>query len=637
MIVLQVNKLNQSFADREVLKQVSLVVQEKQRVGLVGLNGSGKTTLLRCLTGELHPDSGEVIRPSHLTLGCLEQMPDNLPGATAWDAVMQSFADLLDKRLLMRDLEAKMASAGADTDRVMEQYARIMEEYEQANGYACENMARRILTGLGFRSEEFQQPFDSFSGGQKTRLNLGRLLAMAPAILLLDEPTNHLDTGSVEWLENFVINYPGTVLAVSHDRMFLDRVATHIGELRGGKLTMYTGNYKAYLQKSALQDLAEQRALQKQQQYIQRTEEYIRRFKAGIKSKQARGRQAQLDRLEHLEVPVRERSIGRKELTINQESANDVLTIERLCKSYGGPKLLENISLKVRKGDKLALIGPNGCGKTTLLKLINGQILADQGEIRLGSRVELACFSQEHEDLDPNRTLLDEIIYNFDLTLEEARTALGGMLFSEDEVLKNIGSLSGGELGRLEFLKIILSGANFLILDEPTNHLDIASCQVVENMLQNFQGTVLLVSHDRYFIDQVAGRVIAIEDGHIEQYWGNYSYYHEKQQEKPSSTPAEQGKPQEKLRPDWRQREAQKERKRSQRRLNQELTSLEETITATENRKSELEKLLSDPDTYNNEEQARSLTAEFRDLEQRLGLFYQRWEGLQEELEKIAE
>ncbi len=637
MIVLQVNKLNKSFAEKEVLKQVSLVVQEKQRVGLVGLNGSGKTTLLRCLTGELHPDSGEIMRPSNFTLGCLEQMPDNLPGATAWDAVMQSFADLLDKRRLMRDLEAKMASAGADTDRVMAQYARIMEEYEQANGYACENMARRILTGLGFHSEEFQQPFDSFSGGQKTRLNLGRLLALSPDILLLDEPTNHLDTGSVEWLENFVINYPGTVLAVSHDRMFLDRVATHIAELRGGKLTMYTGNYKAYLQKSALQDLAEQRALQKQQQYIQRTEEYIRRFKAGIKSKQARGRQAQLDRLERLEVPVRERSIGRKALMINQESANDVLAIEGLCKSYGGPKLLENISFKVRKGDKLALIGPNGCGKTTLLKLISGQIPADQGEIRLGSRVELACFSQEHEDLDHNRTLLDEIIYNFDLTLEEARTSLGGMLFGEDEVLKNIGSLSGGELGRLEFLKIILSGANFLILDEPTNHLDIASCQAVENMLQNFQGTVLLVSHDRYFIDQVAERVIAIEDGHIEQYWGNYSYYHEKQQEKPSHTPAEQDEPQEKLRPDWQQREAQKERKRSQRRLNQELTSLEEAITTTENRKSELEKLLSDPDTYNNEEQARSLIAEFRDLEQKLGSFYQRWEDLQEELEKIAE
>lgn len=637
MIVFQVSKLNKSFADQEVLKEVSLVVQEKQRVGLVGLNGSGKTTLLRCLTGDLQPDSGEVMLPANLTWGCLEQMPANQPGATAWDAVMQSYADLIDKRRLMRQLEAKMATAGDEMDEVMEQYARIMQEYEQANGYACENTARRILVGLGFSSEEFQQPFDSFSGGQKTRLNLGRLLALSPDILLLDEPTNHLDTDSVEWLENFVVNYPGTVLTVSHDRMFLDRIATHIAELRNGRLIMYTGNYSTYLQKSAVRDMTEQRAFEKQQLYIQKTEDYIRRFKAGIKSKQARGRQSQLARLERLDAPVRERSLGRKSLTINQESANDVLTIEGLYKSYDEQKLLENINLKVKKGDKAALIGPNGCGKTTLLKLISGQIPFDQGTIRLGSRVEFACFSQEHEDLNPNNTLLDEIMLNFDLTLEEARTALGGMLFSEDEVLKNIGSLSGGELGRLEFLKIILSGANFLILDEPTNHLDIASCEVVENMLQNFDGTILLVSHDRYFIDQVAERVIAIEDGHIEQYLGNYSYYHEKLQERQSNAVTKQRETKEKQRLDWEEREIQKERKRSQRRLNQELVSLEEMITTTEDRKGELETLLSNPDTYYSEEKARELAAEFKDIEQKLGTFYDQWEYLQEELDKVAE
>jgi ATPase components of ABC transporters with duplicated ATPase domains len=637
MIVFQVNKLNKSFADQEVLKEVSLVVQEKQRVGLVGLNGSGKTTLLRCLTGELQPDSGEVMLPASLTLGCLEQMPDNQPGATAWDAVMQSYADLIDKRRLMRQLEAQMASAGDELDKVMGQYARIMQEYEQANGYACENTARRILNGLGFSGAEFQQPFDSFSGGQKTRLNMGRLLALSPDILLLDEPTNHLDTDSVEWLENFVVNYPGTVLAVSHDRMFLDRIATHMAELRNGRLTMYTGNYSAYLQKRAVRDLAEQRAFEKQQLYIQKTEEYIRRFKAGIKSKQARGRESQLARLERLDAPVRERSLGRKSLVLNQESGNDVLTIEGLYKSYAERRLLENINLKIKKGDKVALIGPNGCGKTTLLKLISGQIPLDQGTVRLGSRVEFACFSQEHEDIDPHNTLLDEIMLNFDMTIEEARTALGGMLFSEDEVLKNIGSLSGGELGRLEFLKIILSGANFLILDEPTNHLDIASCEVAENMLQDFDGTILLVSHDRFFIDQVAERVIAIEDGHIEQYLGNYSYYHGKQQEIKSNAVTEQREPKEKLRLDWEQREIQKEQKRNQRRLNQDLVSLEELITTTENRKGELEVLLSNPATYYSEEKARELTAEFKDIEEKLASFYDRWEYLQEELGKAAE
>jgi len=638
MIIFQVNKLNKSFGDKEILREVSLAVQEKERVGLVGLNGSGKTTLLRCLTGELQPDAGEVMISSTLSLGCLEQMPDIQPDISAWDAVMEIFASLIEKRHQMRELEIKMGQAGSELDKVMEQYGRITEEYERANGYACENTVRRILTGLGFGPEEFQQPLDTFSGGQKTRLNLGRLLALAPEILLLDEPTNHLDMASVEWLEDYIISYTGTVLVVSHDRMFLDRVSTHIAELRGGELTSYPGNYSTYLQKRAAQDLADQRAFEKQQLYIQKTEDYIRRFKAGIKSKQARGRQSQLARLDRLDGPVQEYRLRKKQISINQESGNDVLSVEGLYKSYNEQKLLENVSLKVKKGDKTALIGPNGCGKTTLLKLISGQIPADHGEIRLGSRVEIAHFSQEHEDLNHSLTLLEEIISNFDLTLEEARTVLGGMLFSEDEVLKKVGDLSGGELGRLAFLKVILSGANFLILDEPTNHLDIASCQVMENMLRHYKGTVLVVSHDRYFIDQVAERVITIEDGHAEYYWGNYSYYHDKQQEKEKSLQAEKRESKEKLlRPDWQQREEEKERKRIQRKLNLELASLEENIMATESRKTELEALLSNPATYNDEEKARVLTIEFRQVEQMLASFYERWEGLHEELERYVE
>ncbi len=636
MIIFQVNNLNKSFGDKEILKGVSLAVQEKERVGLVGLNGSGKTTLLRCLTGELQPDAGELMISSTLSLGCLAQMPDIQPGISAWDAVMEIFANLIEKRHLLQELGIKMGQAGSDLDKVMEQYARITEEYERANGYACENTVRRILTGLGFGPEEFQQPLETFSGGQKTRLNLGRLLALAPDILLLDEPTNHLDMASVEWLENFILGYAGTVLVVSHDRMFLDRVATHIAELRGGRLKSYAGNYSAYLQKRAAQDLAEQRAYEKQQLHIQKTEDYIRRFKAGIKSKQARGRESQLDRLERLEGPVQEASLRKKKISINQESGNDVLSVEGLYKSYDELKLLENVSLKIKKGDKLAIIGPNGCGKTTLLKLINGQIPPDQGEIRLGSRVEIACFSQEHEDLDPNVTLLEEILFNFDLTLEEARTMLGGMLFSKDEVFKKVGDLSGGELGRLEFLKVILSGANFLILDEPTNHLDIASCQVVENMLRHFKGTILVVSHDRYFIDQVADRIIAIKDGHSELYLGNYSYYHEKQVEKEKNLSIEKRELKEKLvRPDWQQREEEKERKRVQRKLNRELASLEDSIITTENRKSELEALLSEPATYNDEDKARLYNTEYQQVVKLLAEVYDRWTTINLDLEEF--
>jgi ATP-binding cassette subfamily F protein 3 len=637
MIVLQIKKLSKSFGDQEVLKGVSMSIQEKERVGLVGLNGSGKTTLLRCMTGELQPDAGEVLISSALSLGCLEQMPDSQPGMTAWDAVMESFADLIDKRQQMRELENKMGQAGSELDKLMEQYARITEEYEQANGYACENMARRILIGLGFDSDEFQQPLATFSGGQKTRLNLGRLLALAPDILLLDEPTNHLDMGSVEWLEDFIKGYAGTVLVVSHDRMFLDRVATHIAEIRGGELRAYAGNYSAYLHKRAVEDLAEQRAYEKQQLHIQQTEDYIRRFKAGIKSKQARGRQSQLDRLERMEGPVNERNLRGLQLNMNQESGNDVLTVEGVKKSYQDSLLIKDISFKIKKGDKIALIGPNGCGKTTLLKIISGQIPADQGEIRLGSRVEMAYFSQEHEDLNPNQTVLDEIVSNFDLTLQEARTALGGMLFSEDEVFKLVGDLSGGELGRLAFLKVILSRANFLLLDEPTNHLDIASCQVVESMLADFEGTVLVVSHDRYFIDQVADQVLSIEDGRAEYYRGNYSYYHEKKQEKEKNLLAEQRETKEKvIRPDMQLREEEKERKRIWRGLNQELDAIEASIMEIEQRKAELESLLSDPGTYNDEEKARNLNTEYRQIEQSLRSSYEQWEYLHEELDKYA-
>jgi ATP-binding cassette subfamily F protein 3 len=461
---------------------------------------------------------------------------------------------------------------------------------------------------------------------------------LAPDVLLLDEPTNHMDMDSVEWLEDFIKTYAGTVVVVSHDRMFLDRVATRIAELRLGELKSYPGNYSAYVKKKAEDELAEQRAYQKQQVYIHQTEDYIRRFKAGIKSKQARGRQSQLERVVRIDAPQREHRVGKHAIKINRTSGNDVLTVDGVAKSYQGRAVLKDVQVRLKKGDKLALIGPNGAGKTTFLKIISGQIPPDQGEIQLGSQVEMAYFSQEYEDLNPNRTVLEEILFHYDLTLEEARTMLGGMLFSEDDVFKQVGDLSGGETGRLAFLKMILSGANFLLLDEPTNNLDIASCQVVEQLLADFDGTVLVVSHDRYFIDQVADRVLAIEDGQAEYYWGNYSYYQEKKQEKAKTLQIEKRETKEKAaRPDLQLREEEKERKKVRRSLDKDLAILEASIMETERRKTELESFLADPATYNDEGQARNYTTEYRQVEQMLEDAYGRWESLNQELEEIGQ
>lgn len=634
MIILQAQKINKAFGEQEVLKDISLTIQEKERVGLVGVNGAGKSTLLKCLTGLIAADSGEISLAASLSMGYLEQLSDYPADMSIWDAMLDSFAGILAKRQQIHELEAEMAGGGPDLDKTMERYARLSEEYDRANGYACENTARRILIGLGFKKEEFDRPAQNLSGGQKTRLNLGRLLAISPDLLCLDEPTNHLDMQSVEWLEEFIKAYPGTVLVVSHDRRFLDRIASRIIDLRVNHLVSYAGNYTDYLRKRAEEDLAWQRAYEKQQEHIQETEAYIRRFKAGIKSKQARGRQSQLDRLERIEAPLQEKNIGSRSLKINHDSGQDVLTVRNLTKSYGELQLFQELNLQISKGEKIALIGANGCGKTTLLKIINGLEEADKGEVRIGSRVSIGYFGQEYEELEPANTVLEEIHKQFDLTLEEARTALGSMLFSGDDVYKKVGDLSGGEKGRLAILKLLLSGDNFLLLDEPTNHLDIASRELVEKMLDDYEGTILLVSHDRYFIDQIVDRVITFEEGDLQSYLGNYSYFLEKSLEKRrQETALKKEEKQQELRPEQIAREEEKERRKVKRQIEKKLAEIETSIMELEEQKAELEQILSDPDTYSNETKARDYTAAFRQVEESLASAYHDWETLNEEME----
>ncbi len=638
MIILQAQKIHMSFGEQEVLRDISLAVQEKERVGLVGVNGCGKTTLLKCLTGQMLPDSGQLSRIPFLSVGYLEQLPEYPAETSIWDVMLESFTGLLEIRHQLHQLESAMSnSEETELPAVMKRYGQLSEEYERSNGYACESTARKILTGLGFSGEDLERPVSTLSGGQKTRLNLGKILAISPDLLILDEPTNHLDMNSVEWLEDYIKSYTGTVLVVSHDRRFLDKTATRILELRVGGIYSYPGNYSQYLHQKAERELAWQRAYTRQQEYIHQTEEYIRRFKAGIKSKQARGRQSQLERLERIEAPVTESSLGNRQLKINQTSGNDVLAVRGLSKSYGQSQLFTQIDLQVEKGEKIALIGPNGCGKTTFLKIITGLLSADEGEVHIGSRVNMGYLGQEYEGLEDANTILEEIINNFDLKLEEARTALGTMLFSGDEVFKQVRDLSGGEKGRLAFLKLLLSGANFLLLDEPTNHLDIESRQVVEKMLDDYEGTILLVSHDRYFIDQVVNRLVTFENGYWESYCGNYSYYHEKVQEKRKlEVSVKREEKQQALRPDLQAREEEKERKRIRRKKMKELEQIELRIMEMEQQKTELEMLLADPATYSDEDKAREITAAYRQIEQELESAYDNWGILNEGLEEEA-
>lgn len=633
MVIFQANNINKAFGEYQVLKSVALVLQEKERVGLVGVNGSGKTTLLKCLTGEMEADSGEIAKSNPLTLAYLEQLPQVEGAATTWEAMMDSFADILEMRQQLRELEQAMGQEGNRLEKIMEDYARILEQYERAGGYVCEASARRIMLGLGFNEEEFQKPFKTLSGGEKTRLNLGRLLAVQADIIMLDEPTNHLDMPSVEWLEEWLNNYPGTVLLVSHDRMFLDRVVSRVVELKDGSLFSYSGNYSRYLQLKASNEDAQLRAYEKQQEFIRENEEYIRKYKAGIKSRQARGRQSQLERLERLEKPGEDKNIGSWNLKPETESGQEVLLLRDISKSFGSKTVLAGIDFTLRKGEKAAVIGPNGCGKSTLLKIILGIIEPDQGEVKLGSRVKTAYFSQEFDDLIPGNTVLDEIIDNSNLDLNSARSLLGRMLFRGDDVFKPVASLSGGEKGRLCLLKVILSGANFLVLDEPTNHLDIESRQAVEELLSGFSGTVLLVSHDRYFIDQLATRIAALDNKKLSFYPGNYSYYYEKlKQLQASQSVPEKSEPKE----DSLQQQFRREQKNWQReakRMQNSLKAVEEEISQLENRKAELENILADPGIYTENEKARSYSSEYQHLEEELATAYTRWERLLEEIE----
>lgn len=630
MIILQGKQLKKSYITNLIFENLDFNVQEGEKVGLVGPNGTGKSTLFRCITGEESFDEGQLSMSARHTMGYMEQMPEFAPGFTLLDSVMEMFNDIFAMRDKLRHLEQEMGQVEGDAlEHLLEQYSNLTHQYEDLGGFSCESRAKGIIKGLGFEESDFTREIACFSGGEKTRASLARLLVREPDLLLLDEPTNHLDLEALDWLETYLRNYKGAVLVISHDRYFLDQVTTRTLELNHHALKSYAGNYSRYVELKAEQEMAQMRAYEKQQAEIARTEEYIRKYKAGIKSKQARGREKQLSRVERLDAVQ-----GNKSMMLHMHDVSGtgemVLEIRDLAMAYPDKVLFHDFNETIYKGEKIGLIGGNGVGKSTVLKIIMGQLEPTNGTIRLGSRVKVSYYDQEHRQLNPDNKIINEIVYQYDVTLNEARDLLAQVLFFGEDVEKRIGDLSGGEKARVALLKIILEEPNLLIMDEPTNHLDIASKEIVEQFLDEFPGTVFMVSHDRYLLDAVCTRTILLEDQKFMAYLGNYSYYKQKRAELERIVREKQEEAEEKAkRQQGKAKPAPEQPKINKSKVRKEIEQLEEQIQHGEARSEELSALLADGATYQDEEKSRLLVAEYKELEEQIPLLYEKWEELQ--------
>ena len=634
MIILQGKNLSKSYITNLIFDHVDFHIQEGEKVGLVGPNGTGKSTLFRCITNEESFDSGTLSMSARHTMGYMEQMPEFPLGFTLLDAVLEMFQDIFAMRDQLRHLEHEMGMQdGEALETLLEEYSRLTHSYEDLGGFSCESRAKGIIKGLGFDDEDFNREIACFSGGEKTRASLARLLVREPDLLLLDEPTNHLDLDALDWLENFLRNYRGAVLVISHDRYFLDQVTTRTLELNHHTLKSYNGNYSRYTELKAEQEMAQMRAYEKQQAEIARTEEYIRKYKAGIKSKQARGREKQLSRVERLEAVGHNKSML---LNMHEVSGSGevVLEIRDLAMQYPDKVLFSDFTDTIYKGEKIGLIGGNGVGKSTILKIIMGQIEAASGTVKTGSRVKVAYYDQEHRQLNPKNKIIDEIVYQYDVTLNEARDLLAQVLFFGEDVEKRIGDLSGGEKARVALLKIILDEPNLLIMDEPTNHLDISAKEIVEEFLLAFPGTVFMVSHDRYLLDSVCTRTIVLENRKLMSYLGNYSYYRQKAAELERAAREKQEELEAELaRKTANKPAAQDKPKINKQKTRKEIEALEAQIQESEMRSEELSALLADGATYQDEEKSKLLVSEYKALEESIPLLYEKWEELQMLLE----
>lgn len=659
-MILSCSNISKTFGTDQILSRVSFHIEEHERAAVVGINGAGKSTLFKIIAQELLPDEGGVALSKGKTLGYLAQQQDISGSRTIFDELMEVKRPILELEERLRALELKMKSAaGAELDHLLESYSRLDHEFELQNGYAWKSEITGVLKGLGFAEDEFSKPVRELSGGQKTRVSLGKLLLSRPDIILLDEPTNHLDMESIAWLETYLMNYPGTVLIVAHDRYFLDRVVTKIVELDQGKATVFQGNYSAYSEKKALIRANIMKAYLNQQQEIRHQEEVIaklRSFNREKSIKRAESREKLLSKMDVLEKPLEVNDSMSITLEPNVVSGNDVLAVRGLTKSFDGQTLFSGVDFDIRRGERVAIIGNNGTGKTTILKILNGLLPQDSGEFRLGSKVHIGYYDQEHQVLHMDKTLFQELQDTYPaMNNTQIRNALAAFLFTGDDVFKLIRDLSGGERGRVSLAKLMLSEANFLILDEPTNHLDITSKEILEQALTHYTGTVLYVSHDRYFINKTATRILDLKLKTLINYIGNYDYYLEKKdileqaaaQARPrlADDPAFPDSPHP-ARPvsdagkadapaprpaapagktDWKQ---QKEEQAKIRKRQNELKKTEEEIHALETRGQEIDALLSEESVYLNPSRLIELNQEKERLTETLETLYEKWEEL---------
>ncbi len=636
-MILSVQNISKSFGDDPVLTQVTFHVEDQEKVAVVGINGAGKSTLLKIIIGELSPDEGSVSTAKNKTVGYLSQYQEAFGERTVYEEVMEAKRDLIEMGDRIRAMEEQMQTLSPEeTETFLEKYHSLLHEFELKDGYACASEVTGVLKGLGFSESDFSTPCDELSGGQKTRVALARLLASHPDLLLMDEPTNHLDIASISWLETFLSTYKGAVLVVAHDRYFLDHVVTKVVEISLGRATVYNGNYSYYAERAAELREERQRIYFNQQREIRRQQEVIDKLKSFNREKsvkRAESREKMLEKMEVVEKPQEENAKMKLTLSPALASGKDVLFVENLAKSYGTKQLFRDLSFEIRRGEHVALIGENGTGKTTILKILNQVTDADDGMFRLGTNVKIGYYDQEQQALHLEKTLFAEMADDRpDLTVTQIRNVLAAFLFTGDDVFLPVADLSGGERGRLSLAKLMLSDANFLILDEPTNHLDIVSREILEDAINSYEGTVLFVSHDRYFINRTATRILHLSDGRLTGYLGNYDYYLEKREElEGDSDPGQGQKAGRKDTSSGRQKwESQKEESARQKKLKNQIVRLEDEIAGLEERLGEIDSVYAKPEIATDPVRLSQLHDEQSQILDKLDSLYCEWEELSE-------